>query len=796
MSHEAFQCNSRAPQQAGTQLVYVYNTGLNPVRLHPIVQNVTWPCSSLLPANVTDLKVNISANASAVLASYHSTQSFSYHPLVSPANASFAFPVGEISIPYPRNGSMLCDSDADCPGAAGTCETQKQPHMCKDPTPKPPPPPKPQPTPAPVPVPTASQCNISGWYKQSGSQIQPPPLRWQHSSQAFVNITMDKPRSSSLPSVLSGDATFSWVCTSDKGECLGLLSSTNGTGTLSSTSNQMTVRTFNGSEFQAVVNDTVNCGPLVLTSVRPDPSKPPASWTRDGPPAPRRWDLEVDTATFLGDGAAGSEGRNLAVEVAVDILPSGHVVVATNGQFKLGNKDAAPLLPGANASSNGTIAVLDVPHNAKARAAAGLEIGSGSGVIGSSAPTVVARYALGGRVDHLRCNNKGECAVAGSFGVAVLAMMGEAEGSEGSLGASPKVLWQDTLQDVRPSECGVCCSTTEGLGHDSPPNCRVDIDDEGVVGASLGGLGNDFLWTVYAAGSGHRTAGGSMRQSSLTDVQLQPQHKRLLVSSFYDSNTGHEPMVMASIRGFAYEGGDEVIKAYDYDAHVYREEGPCDGRVADGRAVSLRRSEDGKGLAFLGRSDGGDDMFYCQSRDVLRTSARLSFDAYTSAYNMQAQAITYAASMDPDTLQVEKGELQLVRLSSSGGNTLRPKQAAMDANGVTYILHDASCCMPDMANKTINGKPLAGSSDATSFMALHPNFRDRLHWTHFTPAGGKGSQFAVDVSTRGGRVALLAASDGPMVQADEIKGTSAPDSSKPGAPTVGYLVVLPAPAIH
>jgi len=142
---------------------------------------------------------------------------------------------------------------------------------------------------------------------------------------------------------------------------------------------------------------------------------------------------------------------------------------------------------------------------------------------------------------------------------------------------------------------------------------------------------------------------------------------------------------------------------------------------------------------------------------------------------------------------VEVGELQLVRLHSTQGNTLRPKAVAMDANGVTYILHDAGCCMPDMANKTINGKPLAGASDATSFMALDPNFKNRLHWTHFTPAGGQGSQSAIDISTRGGRVAILAATNGAMVEENPIEGTEAPSTAGDAATMAGYLVVLPAP---
>jgi len=153
--HAPFDCASNAPQIVHTQLVYIYNQGLNPVRLHPVVDNVTYACSDLLPANVTDFKVNVSANATEIGITYHSTQLFSYHALQRPENATVAFPTADIYVPYPKNGSMLCDSDADCP-QQGKCSSNSHPPTCEDPTPKPPTPPKPDPTPAPVPVPTAS----------------------------------------------------------------------------------------------------------------------------------------------------------------------------------------------------------------------------------------------------------------------------------------------------------------------------------------------------------------------------------------------------------------------------------------------------------------------------------------------------------------------------------------------------------------------------------------------------------------------------------------------------------------
>jgi hypothetical protein len=46
----------------------------------------------------------------------------------------------------------------------------------------------------------------------------------------------------------------------------------------------------------------------------------------------------------------------------------------------------------------------------------------------------------------------------------------------------------------------------------------VDIDDDGVVGASLAGNGGSFLWAVFEAGSGKRSATGEARESAVTGV--------------------------------------------------------------------------------------------------------------------------------------------------------------------------------------------------------------------------------------------------------------------------------------
>jgi hypothetical protein len=91
---------------------------------------------------------------------------------------------------------------------------------------------------------------------------------------------------------------------------------------------------------------------------------------------------------------------------------------------------------------------------------------------------------------------------------------------------------------------------------------------------------------------------------------------------------------------------------------------------------------------------------------------QISYDPFTSAYNMQAQAISFFGDLDPSTGQLRYGQYNLVRLSSTSGNTLDTVGAAGDDSHRRYFAQTAACCIENMANLTINGQPLSGPADA------------------------------------------------------------------------------------
>ncbi len=134
--------------------------------------------------------------------------------------------------------------------------------------------------------------------------------------------------------------------------------------------------------------DSVQCSAMTFRDmIRP-------AWTlaRPAVPVEPSTDTTVTVATFLG------AGDTTLLPVGVQVLPGGLVVVAGNGHFAFGHAIDVVQPIGEGVGDNATLLVLDAATGAVVRVA-----------------------KIGGRVDHVRANGDGSIAVAGSFGVAVLA---------------------------------------------------------------------------------------------------------------------------------------------------------------------------------------------------------------------------------------------------------------------------------------------------------------------------------------------------------------------------------------
>lgn len=636
--------------------------------------------------------------------------------------------------------------------------------------PSPPAAPTPPPHP-PVPLPSASRCNLTGTWRQYGfDPATSSPHHLLHSSDADINITMAA--SSLSPSPTSPSPTrFTFTCSSKKHHCLGLTSAANGTGELSATDNSVELRLANGTVYHGLVNDTFGCGlvSILSSAAQPPPFAKAISWELDSTPPAPPLNLDVAAATYL----TPANTHSSFTAVAVGLLGQGPtIVVAGNGE-----PSPAPhppqLLLNATAASNASLLLLAAKSSARPLPAA-------------SGLAVLATLKLGDRIDHLRLQplptgdrNSDDmlAAVVGSFGVAVLRL--SASGAGGTL------VFHDALSDLPHGSGGLCQNGDEA--------CRVAIGADGTVAALVPTGGNNHTVLSFTS-AGRRAGAASHTANAVTDIGiLSQQGGSVAFTAFYDSSTGREPIVMPDMRVMAPTLDRLIYRNWWWGSgHPYRQPGPCDGDVADSRALRIRELPDGS-LVFVGRSDGGNGVFHCQAQNVTRPSPMVSYDAFTSAYNMGAQAISYLARLLPATGQVLVGEYMLVRLpSDTKGNSLTTEEVAgsPDAAGNLYFAQTAACCIQNMANLTLNGRALGGNGDGAALLAVSADFTRRLLWHSFnSPAAPHGSgSAAVDVAVGGGLVVFLSNTHGGAALAEvaplPATGAAAPDAQ------AAHLVLL------
>lgn len=712
------------------------------------------------------------ANVNALVFQYNSINPFHWHPLVTATDQYSVWPPSgtDVNVTYPDgDGStdLLCDTDEDCPTGI-LCVPSPSPPRCSSVNPAPSASPSsPAPIPSPTPNPPSVNCNLNGTWEQPHPAAAVSTHFLRHSGDAFVTIL---PAPASVPTV-TGTSQYTFSCVSKNSLCPGNKALLNGTLVLSTTSSSVTLVPTDGSKnILGYINSTLNCNTITLTQ-----PYTPVVWNNINPLPPQPLNLNVTAASFLG--TTEYPGFVISgIAVLGTVSPSSTttlIAVAGNGQVTYPGITPVMILNGT-ATSNGTIIILSTD----------VTKGTGSGV------TVVNMLKMGDRIDHLRSNTAGSTAIAGSFGVAVI---------EGLLTTplKPVTVWKDDLTDIYPNTCGVCCGINGGNGY-----CRIDIGNDGVVAIDLAvsvpmeNGSNGDLWAVYT-NDGERFIQQSRSAASLDTVAVNSQLNQVMVGYFYNSNTGKEPMVMPRLEVYRYSAPSSKPTLptvtldyvdFPWNAEVYRQPGPCNGDVADGRIMGARIGDDGS-LLFMGRSDGGDSPFQCGIRNSSRITPLVTIDGFTSTYNMQAQAVTNIMKVDSGTGEIIVGQLQVTRLANTRGNTLVTYAAQSDTNGNVYLLQSAACCIANMGNLTINGNiPLSGPGDATVLHILSPTFEQRYHWTHFVKNNGTmGSGNPVDIDIKKNTVAVALTSNGDLVTSGNVPNTV----GNTGGDPVGYIVILP-----
>jgi len=238
--------------------------------------------------------------------------------------------------------------------------------------------------------------------------------------------------------------------------------------------------------------------------------------------------LDVTLASYLGT------PTDPFVPVSVLVVGSADVaIVAGNGPHTFGLTPS--YIMGGNSTCNATLVMIDAGQTPPVVRAV-WKIGSGSRI--DHATAALSRNGGSGGSTYV--------AVAGDFGVALLV----------ATGTTLTVSWHDALEQAELGACGLCC--------DGGNKCRTAVGRDGTVGLVLPTQSGNAV-TVF---SDMGKVGSRTYDHDVTDIAVVDNGAGLtntvLVTSFYSSSTGREPMVMPGLDAFDYYMKKEVFRAWPW----------------------------------------------------------------------------------------------------------------------------------------------------------------------------------------------------------------------------------------
>ncbi|NEZ58810.1 calcium-binding protein [Adonisia turfae] len=316
---------------------------------------------------------------------------------------------------------------------------------------------------------------------------------------------------------------------------------------------------------------------------------------------------------------------------------------------------------------------------------------------------------LPSEVDDLEVNSKGEIAVAGGFGVAVLSADGN------------RIIWSDN----------------------SVSASQVSISDSGRV-VAIQGSSQIKLYNSQGKVQEEFSTGKNNRR--FNDVAITDKNGGTLIATGYEQKSSN--LQVAFTQAWDYNG-KQKWKSYDESAANIRKA----NLMADTRGESIAIGDDGE--LYAAYSINGGTGFSIFSRDPLNFSQSsgpdtVQTDRYTQATNVGSVKMTYYGRYDLATGDLKKGQSLLTRLSSGRGNSVKPTDITADQQGNVYLVGQANASLANRDNQTIEGQRVPGYSGSEGFLAvMSPDLKTRYVWTPFVD----GDANAIGV---GGGVAALA----------------------------------------
>ncbi|MDZ8223289.1 hypothetical protein [Nostoc sp. ChiVER01] len=240
------------------------------------------------------------------------------------------------------------------------------------------------------------------------------------------------------------------------------------------------------------------------------------------------------------------------------------------------------------------------------------------------------------------------------------------------------------------------------------------------------------------------------RSFEVTEVMdFEYKNKYLYVSGFQQQKRSGIPVQIAFLYRMGFNGtsifglpnlqGSNQGKLWGYSPASLVD------NMADTRLNRLHIS--GNKLYVLGSVYGGNSIFRWNGKNLL-TETLITTDKYTNAAQTRDETKVYTGVVDLTSFSVERGQLSITRLPSTGGlgdgNSNFPKTIYSNGSDI-FVGSSAAYAIPNRDSQTFLGKLIPPYRGDASFLVFPTNLKSRKAW--ITPGNGEillfNSKFAI-----------------------------------------------------
>jgi len=433
----------------------------------------------------------------------------------------------------------------------------------------------------------------------------------------------------------------------------------------------------------------------------------------------------LKTALVVAPAACVVAGLALTGSPAV-AAPAPAWTLSPTSQGYLGTTSGVDRHNGVAVQPGGVLAVGGRVGSAGAGSSASLGVrprvllGGTTGTVIRLAPggrRVLSVTRVGSEVEGIAADAKGNLAVVGAFGVALLDP------------AASKVRWRVAV--------GAAGGMTDSPGR------RISIAADGTVAV----LANKRV-TVYSV-AGKRLGVWALGNSWANDVAIDARTRSVFVTGF---DQAERNLQVAYLYAYDY-AGKRRWRNYNWTP------AQVGGLRSDTRGYRVAMGADGR-LYFAGESAGGTSIFHRHPRNVGADAKNTIFDPFNHPYNTGSNHIAYYSRLDPRTGAFLAGQWMLTRLGpnkGNRGNSIFVRSLAADEAGNVYVGGEAACCLEHRKDAmSIAGKRVPPYGGDFYVLVASADLKKRRTWVAF---GGKGESNGV--AARGGVAAVVGAATAP-----------------------------------